>query len=333
MRKKSAAHNSGNFPVEHDDASIRRMERSVSLRVLLALICAVLLSVQAASQSMPGEIVGHKLPLPGEPVHGTTDQLSEVEREMVDHLNPQQQAERLLQYAISHHRGATDEIKARAKRWRSQIQMTDSMRTLMDVALNGDDLRVRAAVFEIDLAIAGIAKTREQAEGLLESAENDPPHAELGIWYLGLLANCGMEIGRIHSQLRVWAHSENEQVRLRAVSAIADIGTDDTVPDLVDAFHYDPSFRVRIDGAGCGLAHCGMLTRAQRMQAVAGLIEMVEDKKLDAETVKYGYRALREITDQTLGDEPVRWREWYAAHGAETTERFRQFEKEMESKP
>jgi len=32
-----------------------------------------------------------------------------------------------------------------------------------------------------------------------------------------------------------------------------------------------------------------MLTRAQRMQAVPGLIEMVEDKKLDSETVKYGY--------------------------------------------
>ena len=142
-----------------------------------------------------------------------------------------------------------------------------------------------------------------------------------------------MEPERIHSQLRVWTHSENEQVRLRAVSAIADIGTDDTVPDLVEAFHHDPSFHVRIDGAGCGLAHCGMLTRAQRMQAVPGLIEMVEDKKLDAETVKYGYRALREITDQKLGDEPALWREWYAVHGAETTERFRQFQKVMESQP
>jgi hypothetical protein len=150
---------------------------------------------------------------------------------------------------------------------------------------------------------------------------------------LGRLANRGVEVDRIHNQLRVWTHSENEQVRLRAVSAIADIGTDDTVADLVDAFHHDPSFHVRIDGAGCGLAHCGMLTRAQRMQAVPGLIEMVEDRKLDAETVKYGYRALREITDQKLGDDATLWREWYGAHGAETTERFRQFQKVMESQP
>lgn len=324
---------SGNFPATCQDVSIRGMMRNASSLVPLALACGFLSSALARGQSQPGEIVGQKLPVPGKPVHGTTSQLSEVEREMVDAMGPQQQAERLLQYAISHHRGATDEIKARVKQWRGQIKQTDALTTLMDVALNGDDLRVRAAVFEIDLAVADLAKSSEQAEALLQSGERDAQHAEYSIWYLGRLANRGIEPDRIHSQLRVWAHSANEQVRLRAVSAIADIGTDDTVPDLVDAFHHDPSFHVRIDGAGCGLAHCGMLTRAQRMQAVPGLVEMVEDKKLDAETVKYGYRALREITDQKLGDEPALWRDWYAAHGAETTERFRQFQKAMESQP
>jgi hypothetical protein len=252
---------------------------------------------------------------------------------MVDHMPAQQQAERLLQYAISHHRGATDEIKARVKQWRGQLKQTDSLVTLMDVAMNGDDLRVRAACFEIDLAVANLPKNTETADTLLHLAENDPQRTEFSIWYLGRLANRGVEVDRIHSQLRVWSHSESEPVRLRAVSAIADIGTDDTVPDLVEAFHHDPAFRVRIDAAGCGLAHCGMLTRAQRMQSVPGLIGMVEDKKLDAETVKYGYRALREITDQELGDEPSPWREWYEAHGAETTEHFRQFQKMMEAQP
>jgi HEAT repeat protein len=252
---------------------------------------------------------------------------------MVDHLPTQQQAERLLQYAISHHRGATDEIKARVKQWRGQLKQTDSLVTLMDVAMNGDDLRVRAACFEVDLAVANLPKSTASADTLLQLAESDPQRAEFSIWYLGRLANRGVAVDRIHSQLRVWAHSDSEAVRLRAVSAIADIGTDDTVPDLVEAFHHDPAFRVRIDAAGCGLAHCGMLTRAQRMESVPGLIEMVEDKKLDAETVKYGYRALREITDQEVGDEPGLWREWYATHGAETTERFRQFQKMMEAQP
>lgn len=309
------------------------MRRDASSLAQLALACTLLPNAVAAGQSQPGEIVGEKLPVPGKPVHGTTSQLSEVEREMVDAMGPQQQAERLLQYAISHHRGATDEIKVRVKQWRGQVKQTDALTTLMDVALNGDDLRVRAAVFEIDLAVADLAKSSEQADALLQSGERDSQHAEYSIWYLGRLANRGVEVERIHNQLRVWAHSEDEQVRLRAVSAIADIGTDDTVPDLVEAFHHDPSFHVRIDGAGCGLAHCGMLTRAQRMQAVPGLIEIVEDKKADAETVKYGYRALREITDQKLGDSAPLWREWYAEHGAETTERFRQFQRMMESQP
>jgi hypothetical protein len=299
----------------------------------LCPVCMILISSLVSGQSMPGEIVGQKLPVPGKPVHGTTSQLSEVERDMVDHMAPQQQAERLLQYAISHHRGATDEIKARVRQWRGQIKQTDSLVTLMDVAMNGDDLRVRAACFEIDLAVANLAKTSAQVDALLQLAESDPTRAEYCIWYLGRLANRGVEVERIHSQLRAWTHSEEEPVRLRAVSAIGDIGTDDTVPELVESFHHDPAFRVRIDSAGCGLAHCGMLTRAQRMQAVPGLIEMVEDKKLDAETVKYGYRALREITDQELGDEPGLWREWYAAHVAETTGRFRQFQKAMESQP
>src|SRR5271170_3130420 len=287
--------------------------------VLLGSVCAILIGGLASGQSMPGEIIGQRLPLPGRPLTGTTNQLSEVERDMVDHMDAQQQAERLLQYAISHHRGATDEIKARVKQWRGHIKQTDSLVTLMDVAMNGDDLRVRAACFEIDLAVANLPKNTETAETLLQLAESDPQRAEFSIWYLGRLANRGVEVDRIHSQLRIWAHSEIEPVRLRAVSAIADIGTDDTVADLVEAFHHDPAFRVRIDAAGCGLAHCGMLTRAQRMQAVPGLIEMVDDKKLDAETVKYGYRALREITDQDLGDEAALWREWYVAHGAETT--------------
>jgi len=325
--------NSGNFRATYADVSIRGMRRNAYSLARLALACAFLLAALAVGQSQPGEIVGEKLPVPGRPVHGTTSQLSEVEREMVDGMGPQQQAERLLQYAISHHRGATDEIKARVKQWRGQIKQSDALTTLMDVALNGDDLRVRAAVFEIDLAVANIEKTSEEAEALLRVPETDPKYTEYSIWYLGRLANRGVEPERIHSQLRVWAHSENEQVRLRAVSAIADIGTDDTVPDLVEAFHHDASFHVRIDSAGCGLAHCGMLTRAQRMQAVPGLIEMVEDKKLDGETMKYGYRALREITDQKLGDDPGPWREWYAAHGAETTERFRQFQKIMEAQP
>jgi hypothetical protein len=304
--------------------SFERM-RPVAL-VFLLLAAARLTSAQSA----PGEIIGNKLPVPGKDVHGTTSNMSEVEREMVDAMDPQHQAERLLQYAISHHRGATREIKLRAPQWRGRIELTPALMTLGEVALNGEDLRVRAAELEIDLAARGIEKTPETARALIQAAKSDPKTAASAIWGLGLLANRGVETERILGELRALRNAEDEELRYWTVIAIGNIGTDETVPDLLAVFHHDRSHHVRIDAGGCSLAHCGMLTRAQRMQSVPGLIEMVQDPKLDTETVKYGYKALREITDQTLPDQAELWKRWYAEHGAETTERFRQFDKDAD---
>ena len=189
--------------------------------------------------------------------------------------------ERLLQYAISHHVGATDYIKARVSAWRGVIAFTTALDTLLDVARNGDDLRVRAAALEIELAALNIAKTSAQADALLERIAIDPTQSRQEIYVLGILANRGIATTRVHDALRGLARSENELIRYQAYAAIANIGTDETVSDLVDAFHHDPSAMVRIDGGGCGLAHCGMLTRAQRMLAVPGLIEMAADNTVD----------------------------------------------------
>jgi hypothetical protein len=278
------------------------------------------------AQQTPGEIAGLNVPVPGDRVEGTTAKLSEVEAEMVAAMPPQAQAERLLQYAISHHVGATDEVKARVDGWRGAIKSTPSLDTLLDVARNGDDLRVRAAAMEIELAAMNVAKTSAQVDALLQPMAVSPSDARQEIYYLGLLANRGVETDRILYELRVLTRSEEDGVRYQAYAAIANIGTDETVRDLVEAFHHDPSFTVRINGGGCGLAHCGMLTRAQRMLAIPGLIEMLEDKALASVDVSYGYRALREITDETLRDNAQQWREWYAVHGAETTDKFRRFE-------
>jgi HEAT repeat protein len=143
---------------------------------------------------------------------------------------------------------------------------------------------------------------------------------------LGLLGNRGVETDRIHDELRELARADDYLVRYQAYAAIANLGTDDSVADLVAAFHHDPSPAVQINGGGCGLAHCGMLTRAQRMLAIPGLLEMVEDKTLDSRIRTYGYRALREITDENLPDVAKLWRDWYATKGAETLERFRKFD-------
>ena len=279
-----------------------------------------------AAQAWPGEIAGHRVPVPGDKVEGTTAKLSEVEAEMVARMAPQAQAERLLQYAISHHVGATDEVKARVNGWRGAIRNTPSLETLLDVARNGDDLRVRAAAIEIELAAMNIARTSAQVDAILRPIAVSPKDARWEIYMLGLLANRGIETDRIYYELRVLTRSGEDLVRYQAYAAISNIGTDATVGDLVEGFHHDPSSAVRIDGAGCGIAHGGMLTRAQRMLAIPGLLEMVEDRALGSVDVSYAYRALREITDETLPDNARQWREWYAVHGAEMTDKFRRFE-------
>ena len=150
-----------------------------------------------------------------------------------------------------------------------------------------------------------------------------PKDARSEIYTLGLLGNRGVETERIHNELRALARSDEVLVRYQAYAAIANLGTDDSVADLVAAFHHDPAPVVQIDGGGCGLAHCGMLTRAQRMLAIPGLLEMVDDQTLDSVIRIYAYRALREITDEDLPDDPQKWREWHAARGVERLEKFR----------
>lgn len=297
---------------------------NVILRTIL--LAALLPAAPLAAQSLPNEIVGLKIRVPGDKVDGTTAKLSEVEREMIDALPPQQQAERLLQYALSQHVGATDEIKLRVKEWRGLITMTPTMETLTDVARNGANLRVRAAAIELELTAMNMARNAGQVNELLVRIAAGPKDARSEIYTLGLLGNRGVETERIHNELRLLTRSEDPIVRYQAYAAIANLGTDATVADLVAAFHHDPDSSVQINGGGCGLAHCGMLTRAQRMLAIPGLLEMVEDKDLHSGMRIYGYRALREITDETMPDEPRQWRDWYAAKGAETIERFRKLD-------
>src|SRR5262245_15799965 len=177
---------------------------------LRLVILALSFAAPAAGQSLPNEIIGHRIPVPGVKVDGTTASLSEVERELVDALPPQQQAERLLQYAISHHTGATDEIRARVLGWRGVIRMSDSMATLLDVARNGADLRVRAAAIEIELASFNIAKNITQVETLLAQIAANPKDQRLAIYQLGLLGNRSVAVDRIHAELRELARSDEE---------------------------------------------------------------------------------------------------------------------------
>jgi HEAT repeat protein len=301
------------------------MKRSGSFRILsLGLLLAALLAFASRSGALQAlaEIIlsGHRLPAQGAPVAATHAKLSEHEIEALERLPPQQQAERLMQAAINHDEGATRMILAKVGSWRGHLKKTKAWDALVEqTALYSNDLRVRAAAIEAELAAYGLEKAPHWADGLMEGGRAHPENRPFDAWVLGMLANRGVETARIHDLLREWAHDPDESTRFWAVEGMALIGTGDTIPDLLDALRNDPSHRVRERG-GCGLAKSGMLTREQRVTAVPGLIDIAADPATDPVTRNWTYQALREITNEPLPRNPAVWRDWFAEHGNERAE-------------
>ncbi len=283
------------------------------------------LAAQNASPSPPPVTSGAEIPVPGRPVPADYGQLSEHNIDWMLTQPSQTQLEFLLGAAVNHDDGATDWINKLVDAWRGKVHFTQKFDDLDMTALYSNDLRVRAAAIEINLAVFNLSKTEETAEGLMEHAEKSTAWHPFALWELGMLANRGVEPEKIRDFLRNYLHNPNEKTRHWAVEGLAHLGTDDTIPDFLDVLRNDPSLEVR-ERAGCSLAKSGMLTRQQRMLAVPGLIDLAYDPTLDATTRSWVYQALREITNEHLGNDPATWKNWYSSMGAKRREEFRQGE-------
>lgn len=230
-------------------------------------------------------------------------------------MTPQGQAELLLERSINHFRGANEQIAARVKSWRGQITLNERLNNLFTTAINSDDLTVRVAGIEVDIAARNLAKTTEAIDVLEPVARTGEqgPRAN-ALWDLGLLGNRGVERERAFDILMASIHDGNENVRYWAVEGLAYLATDATIEPLLGVFHDDPSPKVR-ERAACGLAQSGMFSATQRRTAVPRLLEFADDGSLDDLTRTWVYQALRDITGQTLPHDSRAWREWYAARG------------------
>src|SRR5215469_9079874 len=232
---------------------------------------------------------GNNLPVQGTPVPATHSKLSEHEIEYINGLAPQQQAEELIQAAINHDTGATAMIMEKLDIWKGHLERTKKWETLEQIALYSNDLRVRAAAIEVDLLTYNLEKDPVWVDRLIESGEKVPGNRPFDSWVLGMLANRGIETQRVHDKLRDWMHDPDQQTRFWAVEGTALIGSDDTIPELLEVLHSDASLDVRERG-GCSLAKSGMLTREQRMQAVPGLIEIAADPAAGATTQGWAFQ-------------------------------------------
>ena len=119
--------------------------------------------------------------------------LSEHHLEVLDAMTPQAQAEFLLERAINRYRGANEQIPARADGWRGKITLNQRLNNLFMMALNSDDLAVRAAAIDLDLAALDV----EKAVATVDRLEPDARHGEQGpranaLWRIGLLGNRGV---------------------------------------------------------------------------------------------------------------------------------------------
>jgi hypothetical protein len=235
------------------------------------------------------------------------------ELQELSRLSPQQQAERLLERAIHRQQGSLDLIGQNVDGWRGRLQSTDRLFDLVLEALNSDDLRVRSAAAEIDLAANNLSKSPESVRRLVQQIRNDPTERPWALRRLGALGNRGVEPKAVLAHLLAYARDRNEETRYWAVEGLAMLGSDDSIDPLLERFAHDPSPRVR-ERAACSLAQSGMLTKEQRLVAVPHLLNLLDDDSLDSATRGWVYGMLRLITGAPLGNDGGAWRKWWAHH-------------------
>jgi HEAT repeats len=280
--------------------------------VLLGVVCFIAGAMQGSETVRAAwEPIAVFLSLQGAPAPSSANVLSEHEIEALDSMDAQSQAELLLERSINHFQGANDQIAARAERWLGHIKIDGRLNGLFTTALNSDDLRVRAAAIDVNLAGRGVAKTTASVDRLEPAALSGEqgPRAN-ALWDLALVGNRGVEAGRIERLLLDSVNDSNVNIRYWAVEGLSYLATDAVVEPLLTIFRDDPSPMIR-ERAACGLAQSGMLSAAQRRSALPKLLDYAEDGGMDAETHKWVFQALRDITGQTLPHDGTAWRAWY----------------------
>lgn len=278
---------------------------------VIGAVVGVSLLVATANAGASWQEIAQFLSLRGKPEPASANVLSQHHTEALDGMLPQDQAEFLLEQSISHYAGANAEIEARLPSWRGKLAPGDRLERLFRMAINSDDLRVRAAGVEINILARKLEKdvaTVDRLEPLARSAEQGPRANAL--WDLGLLGGRGVEPERVRQILLASIYDDNVNVRYWAVEGLAYLATDGTIEPLLRIFHDDASAMIR-ERAACNLAQSGMLNRSQRLTAVPVLLDYAADLSLDQQTRGWVFQALRDITGQNLPREAAAWRQWY----------------------
>jgi HEAT repeat protein len=295
-------------------AMFSRMRRTRGWTTSLAVAAFLLGTLAAGSGTLRAawEPIAKVIGLDEQRTPASANVLSEHEIEGLDDIAPQNQAELLLERSINHYRGANEQIASRVNTWRGKIELNDRLNHLFTTAINSDDLTVRIAGIEIDIAARNLIKDGLTVDGLEPIArEGDQGSRVNAMWDLALIGNRGVERERIFEILMSALHDDNQNIRYWAVEGLAYLATDAAIEPLLNVFHDDPSPTIR-ERAACGLAQSGMFSAEQRRTAIPRLLDFADDGSLDDQTHSWVFQALRDITGQSLPRDARAWRDWYA---------------------
>ena len=286
----------------------RASKRGARLSAILGVGLAIaILAVTNASTEMAAQI--RSTPLPA-----SAPKLSDHEIEALPSMSAQQQAQLLMERAINHYEGAIELIDKNVPSWYGQLDVEKGpLASLLNTAINANDLRVRAASLEITLAGYNLPKRPSSVDQLLTRLENEPDHRAWLLWILGVLGNRGVETSRLELTFLDRIHDPDQLTRTYAAIGLGLLATDNSIPVLIGIFREDPSPGIR-EMAACSIAQSGMFSESQRMRAVPDLLKMMDDATLDATTRSWVFQALRDITGAAIGSDPAAWRAWWAQH-------------------
>ena len=223
--------------------------------------------------------------------------------------NLQAEAEQLLQRLASGDAGAADEILEKSAGWTGKTQRSATASQWMTIALNRPELHAREAAVRAELALDGITED-EAGLKFLEQVVGDPNQRAWALWMLGALGNRGVDPVHTAKIIEAYLSDPAVDVRASAVNGLALVGTDETIPMMLDRFRNDPSPVVQ-ERAACALAESGMYTHEQRMTAAASLVSWLDDPLLNSQQRARTFQALRDISGQNLGTDSAAWRNWY----------------------
>jgi hypothetical protein len=248
--------------------------------------------------------------------------LTDADAERVRALPAQAQAEELLERAISHDTRALELFDRQVESWIGHIRKSDRMKQLEQRSRFSNDLRVRYANADINLALEGWQKNQQAADLLIQRAQTDPRYRSAAVYFLGMLAGRGVDYERIHGVLLDYARNDQDAiVRQWAVEGMRFLGKDEVLDELFTLFTQDPANGVR-DRAGCNISDCGIFTRQQRMTMVPKLIDLALNPRATPQMRNWTFLALQEITDENLPADALAWSRWYQEHGSEKMAEF-----------